>query len=384
MPTSIVTTLTNAKDIACGSNHSLAVDANGALWAWGYNNRYQLGDGTTLNKSSPVQIGVDTDWVAVAAGDSHSLALKSNGEVYAWGRNNSGECGITGGGTLQTPTQVTFPVSVVIDQIAADGSTSLFADTFNTAKVYGCGTNLWKQIDTTGTTVQTPIEITDFTGATKIAVGDKLIAAARTNDIAIRGAYIFDTDTGGFGSYTVPITLTARDATKYILTGKNILDLDVGDIGLLAVTDTGEVWGIGDPQGYYSNSSNANTYDTASAVRLFSLLSQSGGSVAIFTTVTFGLDSKSITVGSSVFSAIQVEEQYPTTIGFQKVSCGIDHFYLLDTDGYIWTHGNNNSGQLGRTTTDQVGETTLTRLDSAGAGWLKVACGSNHSLATLS
>jgi alpha-tubulin suppressor-like RCC1 family protein len=382
MPTSIVTTLTNAKDIACGSNHSLAVDANGALWAWGYNNRYQLGDGTTLNKSSPVQIGVDTDWVAVAAGDSHSLALKSNGEVYAWGRNNSGECGITGGGTLQTPTQVTFPVSVVIDQIAADGSTSLFADTFNTAKVYGCGTNLWKQIDTTGTTVQTPIEITDFTGATKIAVGDKLIAAARTNDIAIRGAYIFDTDTGGFGSYTVPITLTARDATKYILTGKNILDLDVGDIGLLAVTDTGEVWGIGDPQGYTHASQGSNATYNMTSTRLFSILASAAVITSNITTATFGLGTKLISSGN--YSAVQVEEQYPTTIGFQKVSCGIDHFYLLDTDGYIWTHGNNNSGQLGRTTTDQVGETTLTRLDSAGAGWLKVACGSNHSLATLS
>lgn len=377
MPTSIVTTLTNAKDIACGANHSLAVDANGALWAWGHNNFYQLGDGTNVNKAAPLQIGTDTDWVAVAAGDNHSLALKSNGDVYAWGRNNSGECGITGGGTLQTPTQVTFPVSVVINQIAAYGSTSLFADTFNTTKVYGCGANLWKQIDTTGTTVQTPIEITDFTGATKIAVGDKLVAASRTNDVAIRGAYIFNTDTGGFGQVNVPITLTARDDTKYILIGKNILDLDIGDIGLLAVTDTGEVWGIGDPQGYFNYSGIYANYFNLSSTRLFSLLSKNVISTTSFSTVTFGL-------GISSYSAIQVEEKYPTTISFQKVSCGIDHFYLLDTDGYIWTHGNNNAGQLGRTTTDQFGETTLTRLDSAGAGWLKVACGSNHSLATLS
>lgn len=382
MPTSIVTTLTNAKDIACGANHSLAVDANGALWAWGHNNFYQLGNGTNQNQAAPVQIGTATNWTAVAAGEFYSLALNSNGDVYAWGRNLSGECGITGGGTLQTPTQVTFPVSVVIDQIAADGSTSLFADTLNTSKVYGCGANLWKQIDTTGTTVQTPIEITDFTGATKIAVGDKLVAAARTNDVAIRGAYIFSTDTGGFGGFTTPITLTARDATKYILIGKNILDLDVGDIGLLAVTDTGKIWGIGDPQGYTNNvSTNANAY-SMTQTRLFSVLSSSAATVANLLTITFGLKSKSISTYSS--SAVQLEEEYPTTTSFQKVSCGIDHFYLLDTDGYIWTHGNNNSGQLGRTTANQAEETTLTRLDSAGSGWLKVACGRSHSLAILS
>ena len=383
MPTSIVTTLTDAKDIACGANHSLAVAANGALYAWGYNNFYQLGDGTNVNKAAPVQIGTATNWTAVAAGDLHSLAVNSNGEVYAWGRNNSGECGITGGGTLQTPTQVTFPVSVVIDQIAADGSTSLFADTFNTTKVYGCGANLWKQIDTTGTTVQTPIEITDFIGATKIAVGDKLVAAARTSNVAIRGAYIFNTDTGGFGQVSIPITLTARDATKYILTGKDIVDLDVGDIGLLAVTNTGEVWGIGDPQGYSNYSSPYSNYFRLSYTRLFSLLSTNATASTSFSTNTFGLGTF-LASPNPGFSAVQLEEQYPTTISFQKVSCGIDHFYLLDTDGYIWTHGNNNAGQLGRTTTDQLGETTLTRLDSAGAGWLKVACGSNHSLATLS
>jgi len=381
MPTSIVTTLTDAQDIACGANHSLAIDANGALWAWGLNNRYQLGNGTNQNQAAPVQIGTATNWTAVAAGDFHSLALNSNGEVYAWGRNLSGECGIAGGGTLQTPTQITFPVSVVIDQIAADGNTSLFADTFNTGKVYGCGANFWKQIDSSQSIIQTPIEITDFTGATKIAVGDKLVAAARTNDVAIRGAYIFSDDTAGQNGSDQSITLTARDATKYILIGKNILDLDVGDIGLLAVIDTGEVWGIGDPQGYYYTSNGFVFY---TSVRLFSLYSVGNASdvLSTFSARTFGLSSLNL-FGNGV-SIIQSEEKYLTTTSFQKVSCGIDHFYLLDTDGYIWTHGKNSSGQLGRTTTDQAEETTLTRLDSAGSGWLKVACGSSHSLATLS
>jgi len=39
--------------------HSLALQSNGTLWAWGYNNSGQLGDGTTTNRTSPVQIGSD-------------------------------------------------------------------------------------------------------------------------------------------------------------------------------------------------------------------------------------------------------------------------------------------------------------------------------------
>lgn len=51
--------------------------AAGTLWAWGKNEQYQLGDGTTTNRTSPVQIGSDT-WTHVAAAShaSHSLGLK--------------------------------------------------------------------------------------------------------------------------------------------------------------------------------------------------------------------------------------------------------------------------------------------------------------------
>jgi len=45
--------------IAAGSYHSLALKSNGTLWAWGDNGYGQLGDGTTTNRTSPVQIGTE-------------------------------------------------------------------------------------------------------------------------------------------------------------------------------------------------------------------------------------------------------------------------------------------------------------------------------------
>jgi len=51
--------------VACGSYHTVVVKSDGTLWAWGENWSGQLGDGTTVNKSAPVQVGSDTDWQTV-------------------------------------------------------------------------------------------------------------------------------------------------------------------------------------------------------------------------------------------------------------------------------------------------------------------------------
>lgn len=69
------------QSVSAGGGHSLAVHADGTLWAWGYNLYGQLGDSTNADKSTPVQIGTATDWQSVTAGDGHSLALKTDGTV---------------------------------------------------------------------------------------------------------------------------------------------------------------------------------------------------------------------------------------------------------------------------------------------------------------
>jgi hypothetical protein len=75
------------------SSHSLAIDANGGLWAWGYNWGGQLGDGTTENRSSPVKIKSGTHFASVSAGYDHSLAIDDDGGLWAWGSNGRGQLG---------------------------------------------------------------------------------------------------------------------------------------------------------------------------------------------------------------------------------------------------------------------------------------------------
>ena len=54
--------------IAGGGDHSLSIKNNGTFWSWGYNSLGQLGDGTTIHKNVPIQIGINANWQSISAG----------------------------------------------------------------------------------------------------------------------------------------------------------------------------------------------------------------------------------------------------------------------------------------------------------------------------
>ena len=86
--------------------HIAVIKNDGTLWACGWNGNGALGDGTTISKNSPVQIGSEANWSQVAIGTSNTLAIKSDGTLWAWGWNDNGELG--DGTTTQriTPIQI--------------------------------------------------------------------------------------------------------------------------------------------------------------------------------------------------------------------------------------------------------------------------------------
>ncbi|MBK8475467.1 MAG: hypothetical protein IPL39_03935 [Opitutaceae bacterium] len=106
--------------LAAGYSHSLALSADGRVFAWGSGQYGQLGNGligsgTTSNLPVAVTTSGDIDGralVAIAAGESHCLALSSDGRVYTWGRNHRGQLGneISGAGT-DSPVPVGIPLT---------------------------------------------------------------------------------------------------------------------------------------------------------------------------------------------------------------------------------------------------------------------------------
>jgi len=92
-------------DVAAGGSHTLALKADGTIWAWGENFGWQVGDGTTIPRSTPVRSVPGNDWKQVATG-LHCLGLKTNGTLWAWGNNWAG---VLGNGTTRNsvvPVQV--------------------------------------------------------------------------------------------------------------------------------------------------------------------------------------------------------------------------------------------------------------------------------------
>ena len=80
--------------ISAGYRHSAAVKTDGTLWTWGRNTVGQLGDGTTVIKSSPVTTaGDDATWRQVSGGRYHTAAVKTDGTLWTWGFNSTGQLG---------------------------------------------------------------------------------------------------------------------------------------------------------------------------------------------------------------------------------------------------------------------------------------------------
>ena len=96
---------------AGGASHTLMVKDDGTLWATGSNGKGQLGDGTTTDRLTPVQVA--TGVTAVAAGNAHSLFLKSDGTLWAMGANGSGQLGDGTTTDRNIPVQITTGVTAI-------------------------------------------------------------------------------------------------------------------------------------------------------------------------------------------------------------------------------------------------------------------------------
>jgi len=71
--------------VSAGSNFTMAITSDNALWGWGNNAWGKLGDETTNNRHSPVKIMEDV--IAVSAGSNRTVAITSDNILWGWGRS---------------------------------------------------------------------------------------------------------------------------------------------------------------------------------------------------------------------------------------------------------------------------------------------------------
>ena len=240
--------LANVIEVAAGEQHSLALKADGTVWAWGGNSAGQLGDGTNTTRLLPVQVLQTqqgqvtslTNVVAIAAGYGHSLAVKADGTVWAWGSNVAGQLGLgdhTNRNTAQQVMVITGTVAIAAgqDHSLATVATDQISGFVKTAS----GTGL-ANINVTLTGPSTIVTRTDANGAYKFTLlalhGDYTVAPSSTSFtfnptsrsfIDLRGSQTADfTATPGQSQET--LELSTNNVTVGLLTSANSLAAAAG------------------------------------------------------------------------------------------------------------------------------------------------------------
>lgn len=118
-PLTVIITIWDFVETANGNNHSLALTSHGYVYAWGRNNRGQLGNGGGADIYAPRLVAGLEDIIDIAACDSSSFALDAGGQIYSWGHNGYGHLG---DGTLTSrnkPVKVLQAEGVIFKKVSA-------------------------------------------------------------------------------------------------------------------------------------------------------------------------------------------------------------------------------------------------------------------------
>ncbi|SEU37223.1 Alpha-tubulin suppressor [Myxococcus fulvus] len=339
--------------VAAGAYHSLFLQKNGEVFAWGQNSVGQLGTGSTNTTpvASPTKPVGLPPIKAIAAGQTHSLALDMEGDVWAWGKNDFGQVGLgTTGGLVNAPTRVSGLSG--IQAVSANGNFSLALG--QDGRVWAWGQNASGQVGkgAVSTAEPTPRQVNNLPTIRAIAAGhnhalaldaDGKVWAWGKNDFGQLG-----TGSTTPGMVLVPTLVTLLPRAKAIAAGA---------AHSLAIDEQfGNVWGWG------QNSSGQVGTGTTSTAPVLTPTAVPG--VFAATQVRAGLAFSMIIMGNGVVKAWglnasgQLGHGAPggtsgapvDVVGLTDattIAAGYHHALAVRPSCPVWTWGNNSLGQLG-------------------------------------
>ena len=323
---------TSGAKISGGDTHTLAIKSDGTLWAWGTNLYGQLGDGTTTNRSSPVQIG--SGFTAIAAGSMHSFALKADGSLWRWGLNWTEDLGNR---VITTPTQIGSAYVAVATgyshalALKSDGSLWAWGD--NSYGQLGYGTSAMQY---------SPVQI----GAGYMAIG-----AGPNQSFAIK----FNGTLWAWG-YNAEGQLgdgTTTNRSSPVRIGSGFSTIAIGkSTHQMALKSDGTLWAWG------ANSSgqlgDGTTTDRTIPVQVsgsgyISAATYAGSSFAVKSDGTLWAWGNNSMGQLGIGSSNPWMQATPVNIGsgYAAVTTGSLHTQAIKTDGTVWGWGQNGEGLIG-------------------------------------
>lgn len=354
--------------------HTLGLKTDGTLWAWGYNNSGMFGDGTSGNSLTPKKIGNDNDWINISAGTSFSLGLKSNGTLWGWGYNSVYQLGNGYTQTTYSPFQIGKDnkwVSVVAGRtfgyaLKSDGT------------LWAWGENAYGQLgDGSTTNRSTPVQIgTDNNWVSMRAGFGHGIGLKSDGTLWAWG----DNISGQLGDGTNTNRLSPVQCGK----DNQWVCFATPGYNNLAIKSDGSLWAWGaNKYGMLGNGSNKDENIPVKVGKDHNWVSLGAGaslSYAVKSDGTLWSCGNNAHGGVGDGTANNSRNQFykvSTDSKFVNISGGAFHSAGLKSDGTLWAWGYNAYGQLGDSTTKQKNHAVQIGNDS---NWISIALGAYHSL----
>jgi alpha-tubulin suppressor-like RCC1 family protein len=339
--------------IAGGFGFTVALKADGTVWAWGHNNEGQLGDGTTTDRYVPAPVTGLTHVIAIDVGDgTHALAITRDGTAWAWGRNVEGQLGDGTTTPRLTPVQIASLANVVA--VSAGGAHSLAVKQDGT--VWSWGDNTYGQLGNGGQLPHlTPAQVPGLTGVSTVRAGYNFSLALRTDGAPSGTLWLWGQNTYGFLGDG---TQTLRVMPMSHLTHVTAIAAGTVAAGVVRADGTARAWGA-DFHGEVGDGTQGTFRLTPVAVEAVPPLQQ----LVMGDGHTLGLTPDGIvwSWGDDAYGEVSHEWSTPSTpdqlnpervvglpsSGIINIATGQWHSLALLRDGSIWAWGDNQFGELG-------------------------------------
>jgi len=335
--------------IAAGANHTLAIKADGTLWAWGNDTNGQLGDGGTTSQLSPEAIQPSSTWTAVTAGTNFSLGIQSDGTLWAWGLNGSSQLGDGTTTTQLSPEQIS--PSNTWTAVSAGSNFTVAIRSDSTLWAWGDNTSGELGLGATGGTAISPQQVPSSLTWTAAAAGSNFVVAVRSDGTLWSWG---NNASGQLGLGSAGNTFSSPQGP--IGTATNWTAVAAGKDFAFALRSDGSLWAWGDNSaGELGDGTTTSQFAPEQIVPSFTWSAVAAGS-----NFTIGLrpDNTLWAWGANTSGQLGLGtttgSPSPTQVlllGWVAVAAGTDFTITLRADGSLWAWGDNGSGELGDSTT---------------------------------